>query len=196
MRRDLIVSDCDESVLKLIGPITIFVNEIYRTSFTKEDYKTFNLWETWGVSREEAKKRVLEFFASDYSRKMVPFEGAQKVVNYLSREKDLAILTARPEGARQMLIEDINYYFGGNFSDFYFSNEWSNGGGLTKAEFCKKLSPNVLIEDSLRIAKSCSSIIPRILLLDRPWNRYSKDDLPDNVERVCGGWEEVGGILR
>jgi len=181
--------DCDEVLVDIMNPLVRFHNYRYGTSLCREQFESFNLWETWGGTEKQAKAKVKDFFSSEYFWKIKPLKYAQGVVDILSKDKDLVVVTSRPDYTHKKTIFQVDYFFPKKFLEIYFTDEWSQNSGRTKQDVCLDENIDILIEDSLENAISCSSKGINVLLIDCPWNKC--EDLPGNVERINNGWVEV-----
>ncbi len=186
--------DVDEVLAELMKELNTFYNNSYRTNFKFEDYKSYKLEETWGVAKEKADKIVNDFFYSEYYKQVRPIPGSQRGVAFLSNKNELSIITSRPICLREDTYKWVNNHFPKIFSEFHFTGERvKNNKGTRKADICRELGVDILIEDCLEKSIDCASNGTKIFLFDRPWNQYN--NLPKKITRISG-WEEVIDILR
>ena len=184
--------DIDEVLLDLVTPLTEFHNERYGTTFSRKDFKTYNLGDTWLCSKEEAYGKIYEFFHSPYFEQIKPFRKSQKVVDFLSKNNELIIITSRPDYIQNKTEKWIERNYPNNFSRMHFTHEWSKNGNTRKKDICLSEGVNVLIEDNLDKALGCASTSIDVLLFDCPWNQ--KQDLPKEITRIYN-WGEILDIL-
>jgi hypothetical protein len=180
--------DCDEVLLDFINPMNGYYNDLYGTNFKREDYGSFNLWETWKCSKMQAEKIVFDFFNSSYSTQIVPIEGAQEAVKILSKKYFSEIATSRPEFIQSETIRIVNKYYPNQFRNFYFTFQYPKGNGNRKERICSENNANYLFEDLLDNVLACSRVVDRAFIFDKPWNQ--QNNLPENVERVYS-WKEI-----
>ncbi len=184
--------DLDEVLANFLDPLLRFHNEIYSTSLKRDDFKSYNFWETWGGTREQAIQKVLDFYKSDYFKNIKPFEGAIESIEELSKDNELLIITSRYKAISEETEKWINKYFPDNFSGIHFTNEFFDSfNNKRKHEICLDLEINSLVEDSLEYAQQCASNGINILLMDRPWNRGK---LQEGIIRVHS-WKEITDYL-
>jgi len=181
--------DCDGVLVEIMNPLISFHNDKYNTSLRREQFKFFNLWENWGGTEKQTKAKVKDFFSSEYFWKIKPLKYSRRVVDILSKDNDLVVVTSRPDYTHKKTIFQVDYFFPKKFLEIYFTNEWSRDGGRGKQDVCLDENIDILIEDSLENAISCSSKGINVLLIDCPWNKC--ENLPDNVERMNNGLVEA-----
>lgn len=184
--------DIDGVLADLMNPLVDYHNKQYGTTLKRADFKTFNLWETWGGTKEEAYKKVYAFFHSKFFEGVLPIKDSQESVNYLSKKHELVVVTPRPNYIVDKTFRWVDKYFPSCFKEVNFTHEWSKNGSSRKKDVCLDKSVNILIEDALDKAVDCSSVT-KVMLYDCPWNRYHP--LPENITRV-NNWEEILGFLK
>lgn len=184
----LIAIDIDDTLVDFMTSLIEFHNEKYNTSLTRDQFSSYNFWEIWGGTMEEARQKVKDYRETHYYNNLQPVLGVVESINFLKKKHGLIIITSRSitKGTKEW----INKYFPDMFSEIYFSyNSYiKSGSGKTKADICKELNVDFLIDDSLEYAKECSEKGVKVLLLDQPWNQC--EELPKNIIRV-NNWKEV-----
>lgn len=184
-----IAIDVDDVLANFLPTLVKFHNKTYNTAFTKEHFKSFHLWETWGGTREEAMDKVFHFYETPEFENISVVEGAKEAVKLLKQNHELMVVTARPEELRSKTEAWINIHFPGLFSDIHIANRFSKSGPqTTKAILCETHGAEMLIDDSIDYALECVAPHRRILLFDNPWNQ--RPELPEGVNRVRS-WEEI-----
>ncbi len=182
--------DLDEVLAEFVEGITIFHNERYGTSLSKKDYFSYDFWEVWNCSKEDAVKRVHGFHKTDLFKKLRVCDGAREGIRDL-KEKGfkLYIITSRQKAVEKDTREWLENNFPGVFEDVLFSNNFSleNENPLKKSVLCQKVGAQLLVEDQLGYARDCAENGVNVVLLDKPWN---KGELPSNIIRVFS-WKEV-----
>ena len=178
----------DEILASLTPHLLEFHNKNYGTNHIPSDITNYNLENFWDCNREEAVRRVREFYKSSEFGLIVPVEGAVEGVNRLNHVNDLVVITSRPDQTKERSMDWINRFYPGKFTDVHFSNEWHSNGGRDKkkSEICHELGVDVMIEDCLGYAVDCSQAGIPVVLLDLHrkygWNHTDQD--PSGVERV------------
>ena len=187
--------DLDEVVGDSITAIIRFHNEKYGTRLTKDDFYSYDFWKVWGGTRDEAIKKVMEFFASDAAWSIDPMAGSMKALMELKEKgHELFIITHRNNDIVGKTEEWLEKHFPRVFAGAHFGNAYSfSGEGRKKSDICKELGVEVLVDDHMENVRDCASAGIRVLLFDQPWNRQ-ETTLPPGVERVLS-WEEVVGKI-
>ncbi|MEK6906869.1 MAG: hypothetical protein AABW81_04585 [Nanoarchaeota archaeon] len=183
--------DIDEVLADLINPLVEYHNITYGTTLKRDDFRTFNLWETWGGTEEEANKKLYDFFHSKFFKEVPLIQKSQESVNFLSKKHELIIITSRPEYVSDRTIKWVEKNFSSCFKEFHFTHEWYKNGTSRKKDICLNKKVDIMIEDSLDKALDCS-VISKVMLYDCPWNKTN--NLPKNITRV-NGWEEILSYL-
>ncbi|MEK6823690.1 MAG: hypothetical protein AABY06_01525 [Nanoarchaeota archaeon] len=180
--------DIDEVLADLMNPLINFHNDNYNTKLHRDHFKTYNLWDIWGGTEEEANQKLQDFFHSRYFMEVKPIENSQKNISILSRKYDLVIITSRPDYIKEKTVSWLNQNFSNNFAKYYFTCEWPKNGMTRKEQICSERGINLIIEDSLEKSLACSKKGINVLLFDCPWNKYNF--LPENITRVKN-WNEI-----
>lgn len=147
----------------------------------------------WGGTVAEATEKVHDFFKTDHFKQIAVLPRAQAGIAALKQKGfNLVVVTSR-----QLVIEDATRdWLRRNFPDDTFShvafgNHWGKQGVKTsKAELCRSLGAQVLIDDSLAYASEVALQGVHALLFDLDgaymWNQ--QPNLPSGVTRVTG-WD-------
>ena len=182
--------DFDDVLIDFVAHMTEYHNNTYNTSFTRENYTTRNLHDTWKTSEEEAINRVKDFVISESHKGIPPMEGATGVLNRLSKKYELIIITARDKAEIDAVQYLIEKHFGNIFSSVHFL--YDNGvKEKTKGQLCKDLEIDFFIDDSITNVQNTSEAGITTFLFDAPWNRDFSDS---NITRVHS-WKEIEEIL-
>lgn len=183
--------DLDDVAVDSITAIIGFHNEKSGACLTKGDRHSYNLWEVWGGTREEAIEKVNEFFATDTAWDLDPMPGSVKALTALKEKgHELFIITARDKDSVGKTEKWIEKNFPRLFAGVHFGNAYNlSGEPRKKSEMCKEVGVEMLVDDHLENAFDCAAAGIRVLLFDQPWNRQELT-LPKNVERVFS-WDEV-----
>lgn len=185
----LIGVDLDEVLADLMSQLIVFHNHRYGTRLRREDFESYNLWEIWGGTKQDATRKVREFYCSEYFRGVLPVKGSVRGMDFLiERGYKPIILTSRyGEGVRQTMPW-LGKYFRDKFFGIIFSDDYIDERGIKKAELCERLRVEFMVDDDIGVARSCAKKGTRVFLLNYPWNQLRKEEL--DIERV-DGWEEI-----
>ena len=181
--------DVDEIIADTLTQIIEFHNGTYGTALKRADFRSYNMWEVWGGSEEEAVRKWHEFFETNHFSSINPIAGALPALEILRENgHELFAITARPHIISEQTEDWIRVHYPDLFSGIYFSNRHGLAGiKKKKSELCVELGVTVLIEDDIYHATDCATNGIDVLLFDYPWNQGK---LPECVRRVFS-WDDV-----
>ncbi len=190
-KKDKLGIDLDDVLLSCNASLAVFHNSRYGTNYGIEDVTTWDLENVWGCTKEEAIRRVYEWFDSDAHDESEPVSGSIDATLELSIQYELHIITARHSRTRVKTQKWIDRHFPQVFSGLHFTNHFENGARL-KSEVCREIGARLLFDDSLANSKDVASDGMTGILFDYPWNQ---DPNPGpRVVRVSG-WKEAMKII-
>jgi 5'-nucleotidase len=184
----IIAIDVDEVLADLLSQFIIFHNETYGTKLKREEFITYNWWDTMHEDFEQMKKEIYNFFKSSYIKDVKPVEGAQEGVKRLKRKHDLIIITSRPYVLSVLTEHWINNHFPNCFSKFYFTKSIIDNDTLTKAEACRMGNASILIDDQIKYVEDCAKNGIDAILFDQPWNMHYMES--EKVKKAYS-WPEI-----
>lgn len=188
-----IAIDLDEVLAEYLESVIRYHNDTYNTSLKKTDFFSYNFWEVWGGTKEEAIEKVHDFITTDYFNQIQTVKGAYEGVLKLKERHELYIVTARQDIVSEKTIDFIEDNFRGVFSGVYFANHFSKSGiSKEKSEICKELDIEIIVEDSVTYANECQSKGIATILLKKPWN--TGYELLDNIY-IANSWKEVPNYI-
>ncbi len=192
--RDVIACDVDDILFEFNLVLALWHNERYGTNFRKEDLTSYIVGDVWGVSSEEAIRRVWQFYGTEDFRYLPLVEGAEDGIRQLAEKYDIVAVTGRPHGLARITKEALSGYFEGCFKKIHHTDAFGIGGGrpVPKVDVCAEVGARTIIEDYLGHANPCADAGMDVMLFDQPWNRGSV--LSSGVERVHS-WDEILGLL-
>lgn len=188
--KPLIAVDLDDVLANYSDQLIHFHNKVYKTDLIRKDFRSYNLWEVWGGTKEEATRKVHQFHTTDYFKNIKPVVGARRTIAALNDTHQFIILTSRFLEIQNETQDWLNRHFPNKFFGMYFTNHWSLTGGVykKKSDFCQELGAKIIIEDSLEYSTDCANFGIKALLLDKPWNQTAKDH--PLVVRI-NSWREI-----
>lgn len=168
-------------------------NKKYGTKIKREDIISYDIESIWKCTPQEAVAKVFEFYQTQEHHDTKPLDGSVDVVKKLAESYELHIITSRVPEIESLTKDWINRHFPSIFKSVQLTNQFGSSSGpkRKKADVCKELSVDLMIEDSLEHARAISSSGIPVILIDSPWNQGK---IPDNVRRVYS-WNEIGSIL-
>lgn len=185
--------DLDEVLADFLSTLIEFHNEKRGTSFKRNDFHSYRVYEVWGGTLEETIAEIYEFYETKFFDRVKPMPGALESVNELSRNHELIVITSRQLDISQKTISWIEKYFSGRFSGIFFTNQNSlSGKSLSKSSICRNSEIEFMVEDYLDYASECARSVKKVLLYDSPWNKTA--DLPENIFRVYS-WKDISENL-
>lgn len=191
----LIGVDLDDVLADYIPALCEFHNATYGTSLARENFHSYSFWEVWGGTKEEARKKAIEFRNSSYFDNIQPVAGSIEGVDVLKKSHNLVIITSR--STIDKTNEWLNKHFPNKFSGVYFShNHYTGKGTREKSDICLDLGVNAMIEDNLEYSLDCALKSIKVLLFNSPWNNQIykvpllKRFLLAKIKRI-GSWKEI-----
>jgi 5'(3')-deoxyribonucleotidase len=188
MSNQTIAVDIDDVLAQHAEAFVLFSNQNYGTNITTAEYDSH--WsKIWGVDKAEIDRRALEFHTTESILAYGKIEDAEPVLAALRANYNLVIVTARPKHAVQVTHQWLEQHFPGVFSAVHFVPIWEVGNTVTKADICKEIGADYLLDDvpmHCNTAAQCG--VGSLLFGDYPWNEQSV--LPEGVVR-CADWSAV-----
>ena len=195
--KKIIAVDIDEILAGFMDYFISYHNLTYQTKITKNEVFSFDLHEVFKVTREEIMVRMVKFGEGGHNIKIKPVAGAKEGIDALVKKGyELHLVTSRPSVIQKDTEEWIMQHFPDKFTNLHHAfnqNIHKEGSKKKKWEICKEIGAEVLIDDYLPNALSCSENGIKVLLMDAPWNQVEK--LPKGVTRVKG-WDEILKVLK
>ena len=188
--------DCDEVIFPLLSHHCIFLNKKYGLNLDWRNFSSYNFWEHYGRTRDEAVKDFEEFTSTEEFIKVQPIEGSQQGIRGLAKMGELYLITSRTDKIGEKTQEWLDRHFQGLFSKLVFGNTFSNGEykKTAKREFCRDNGIKMLLEDHYEYALEVARNIP-VILFEKPWNnKYAKEN-KENITRVKN-WEQAVKVAR
>lgn len=184
---EIVGFDVDDTIADTMDAFLKFYNREYGKSVCLEDFTSYSFSQILGVSQEEVERRVYLFYGSQDFAEIKPLPGSKEHMCKIPQRK--VSITARPLRIRKPTSNWMAHHFPEQFRGVYHAmNPWIKTKGASKGEICELLGIKRLVEDNLHFAEECARRGIEVLLYNQPWNQ--RNDLPENVKRVCS-WEEI-----
>ncbi len=181
--------DLDDVLLNFSDVLRDHMNEKYKKNVQRDEINTFFIEEVFGISPIDARETIDNFFFHDDHIRALPVNGSQEVIERLSENNTLHIITAKPDTLEEITKEWLSRHFPDKFEAVYFANWFANNEKKRKkSEICLEQETDIFIDDSLDTAVDVSSIGIPVLLFNTPWNQ--RENLPHNVTRVYS-WVDI-----
>lgn len=179
----------DDVIFEFNNDFLSYHNKEYGTSLTKNDVVTYSMEHTLKCTQEEAFKRMFRFYSTPEHENAGIIQGASEALTLLKETNELHLISSRGDQIADLTLRWIHKNFPGYFKSIQLTNQcYGLPGKLrSKADVCKELKIDVMVEDSLSQAEDISSAVSKVFLLDCPWNQ---GELPKNVVRVYS-WADI-----
>lgn len=188
MKKATIGVDVDDVLADHAAAFIAFSNEYYGTNLTRETY-TEKWLEFWPVDWDEIMRRAGEFHTPETTAAYAVLSGAQEALQALSKSYNLVVVTARTKTIVQTTHDWLGKHFEGVFSDVHFVPIWEENNTVTKADICKEIGADYLIDDVVRHCNiAAKGGITPLLFGNYVWNR--SETVEPNVVRVAD-WNAV-----
>lgn len=185
--------DLDEVIAPLLRHHCLYLNHKYHCELSEGDFSTYDFWNHYQATREQAVKDFFEFCETDFFHSIKPFKEARPILEKLSKLERLHVITARQDFLQPVTRAFVHRNFPGIFSKIDFGNYFGKvGAHITKAELCEKNGIYLLVEDDPKHIIPVSEDIP-VVMLDRPWNQHV--GCGRNIIRAYN-WRDIGEIVQ
>jgi 5'(3')-deoxyribonucleotidase len=193
MSKQIIAVDVDDVLAISTAAWVTYSNKKWGTRLTVEDY-TEDWAKMWGLNQPQVLKRADQMSQDKLTTTFDKFQDAETILKNLSKHYKLVITTSRGEILRKDTLEWINMHFEGVFEEVhhtgFYDGQHKDPFDLTKAELCKSIGANYLIDDHPKHCFAAAEAgVHSLLFGDYPWNRSIRK-LPAGVTRVPN-WQEV-----
>ncbi len=198
MRRKIIAVDIDDVIAAQVEGMLEYSNQRWGHKLTEEDYDE-DFAAMWGVSMEEALRRVEEYLDSGAHGKFRHYPDSIPVLQKLAKRFDLILITSRRQKELRAETEDwLERFFPDLFKQLVFAGIWDNTNSgdarqraqHTKADRLKEIGADYLIDDQPKHCLGAVEVgVESLLFGDYPWNRRL-GRLPEGVVRVFS-WKAV-----
>ena len=182
--------DLDEVILDYLSEIIKFYNTKNNKSIKKEQFNSYNFWEVWGGTREEAIQICDNFHNSEDFHNFKSIPGALDALNILNKGNEIFIITSRSllwkEKTEKWIKDNINFS-----SPTIFSSDIYSKQGKTKLNICKEFNIPILLEDNANYSLECANAGIKVILFDKPWNKRAEHP---NIIRVNNWYDAMHSI--
>ncbi len=189
--RQTIGVDIDDVIAAHIPAFIAYSNKHFGTNLTDDQYN--NNWpELWKLDYDVMLKRAGEFHKetiSNYER----IADADVVLKKLSKKYKLVIITARHQYSIEATHEWIAKHYKGIFDETHFVPIWEPGNTITKADICRQIGADYLIDDLPHHCNLAAEVgIKALLFGNYAWS--AEQIVHPDVMRVAN-WKEVGAYF-
>lgn len=179
--------DIDEVVVEFLKGYLKVYNNKYNKNKKFEDIFSYDLWIPLEIPRDDAFKITDELYNSEDFDNLSLVEGAYNGIIKLSKENDLFFVTSRAEFMEGKTRDFFERFPNLKYKLIFTRDVWGSQE-KTKANICKKLGIETIIEDNINYAFDCANLGIITYLLNKPWNQNGS--LPKNIIRV-ENWNQI-----
>jgi uncharacterized HAD superfamily protein len=178
MQHLVITVDCDDVIVESSFALLEHYSQTYGVDVPPELLYTASPAQ-WGVAHDdEAIARVYKYLRSEDSQAKPPSPAAIQALRRLAADHELHLVTGRADFLQASTLAWLKKYLDGVFSSTEFTNYIvpTSHKHITrsKAEVCKQLNADILIEDHPHHAEIVAATGTDVLLFgDLPWNRHA-----------------------
>jgi 5'(3')-deoxyribonucleotidase len=185
MKKVVIAIDFDDVVVPTAPQAIQLYNKKYGTSIALKDVYSKDL-HVWGVeSDEDAVERMHAVLRTDEYKTLAPLQETVAVITSLAQQYELHLVTGRSDFLTEATQQTLTRWLPDIFTSVEFTN-FFGPNPRSKAEVCRQLGADLLIDDHLHHAEVVAAEGIEVLLFgDLPWNQTA-DDLPPHITRVSG----------
>ncbi|MFA6082458.1 MAG: hypothetical protein WC773_03550 [Patescibacteria group bacterium] len=179
-----IAFDFDDVLTDFVSEFLRYCNENDGTSFVLSDVLEYDLQPLFKRPHAEIVDKVFKFYQSGSLKSLQPQNKAVDVVEKLSKDHELIVITSRPTQLTAETTSWLDSHFPQRFSKIILTHHFSNDGNARgeKNDVCLREKVDLIIDDSPEWAEKCANSGVRVLLFDRPWNHGVSDH--KNIIRI------------
>jgi 5'(3')-deoxyribonucleotidase len=181
--------DLDEILSDTLTSVLEYYNSVHGTNLKRDEFVSYNYWEIWGGTKENAVKLIEDYYKTNYFKNIKPIAGAKENLEKLKSEGyELFVITGRSDKYKKGTKDWLTEYYPNIFSDIFFANTFDiDNTDTKKSDICIKNNIPILIEDDPHHLADCVQAGIKTIVLDCPWN---KNFQAKNSVRVFS-WEEI-----
>ncbi len=188
MKKPIIALDLDDVVVDHYETLVAFHNSRYGTNHTLADYISDHWSLVWGTDHEETERRAEAFQQLGIGGRTIK-RGALEGIAELRKHFDLVIVSVRRKTMVEPTLQWVDEQFPGVFKAVRFVHLWEEPSSPSKAEICRELGADYLVDDSPKHCELAAEAGLRAVLFGNyAWNQVA--ELPVRVTR-CADWPAV-----
>ncbi len=181
--------DLDDVLMNFSDALRFHLNILLNKNHERSDMTSFRIENVYGITGEEMRKIIDNFYLHDDHINAEPMEGAVESIKNLAEKNILYIVTAKPDHLEKITLDWVNKYFPGMFKEIHFANHFNNlKKKRMKSQICTENGIEIFVDDALDNSLDLANKGIPVLMPDRPWNQTTA--LPKLVTRVHT-WEEI-----
>ncbi len=181
--------DLDETLAPFMPHLITYLHRQGINVPSYEETFSFNLWEVWGCTPEESRRRVFDFYHSPDFSELRPYPDVSPLLAHLFRQgHEHHAIKARPDSMWERTDAFFRNHLPNLFSGVHLTGQYSptpsaTSKSRTKGVLSCELGLDLFVEDSLHHATEVASKgVSRVFLMTRPWNQGHV--VPEGVSRI------------
>ena len=193
MEKPRLAIDFDDVLIRTAPVVMEHYNRTYGTSLQLADNYSADL-DLWKAPSLDVVIERIEAFenSEEFCQSVQPTSGAIAAIKELATFYEIHIITSRTPMLNEKTRHLIDKFYGNAITELHLVGISGNETG-SKAELCKQLEIDTLVDDSIyNVADAVRTHIRAILFGNYPWNRVS--DLPSFISNPSN-WSEAKKIL-
>jgi uncharacterized HAD superfamily protein len=197
MSKQTIAVDIDDVLSASAEALVTFSNKQWDIQLTVDQVNE-DFAKAWGVTREEAAPMIETFLSSGAHGEYQSLDGALPVLRELKSRFRLIVVTSRRRRLKPVTDAWIERHFENIFDEIVYAGIFDdlnpdNADHVhkqTKAELCRELSVDYLIDDQPKHCLATAELgIDALLFGDYAWNRNLKTE--HDKLTIVRSWQEV-----
>jgi len=143
MSKKILAVDIDEVLSSLLSEIIRWHNEKYKSAYKVDDFFSYDYWNVWGGTRQQAIEKVDNFAKSGGFAKLPVIEGSQEAIKKLKNKYKIFSVTSRRNDFKDDTYKWIERNFPDCFEEVLFGNHYDLSGDktLSKSQLCHNIKP-------------------------------------------------------
>ncbi len=184
MKKLIIAIDCDDVLVETTKYITDEYNNRFGTNVVYENAYMFDSPD-WDADNDTRYHRVHEIIRGEGFAELKPRNDAIEVVNRLSKQHELHLVTARDMSVEFVTIQMLNQYFPDCFT------ELNHIGETSKGEVCRAIRADVLVDDHMKHLQNAHDCGVGFTIWFGNYPHHAHDKGKTNYDAQCKDWYEV-----
>ena len=186
-----IAVDLDDTLADSLTSFIEFYNKNYKPKIKYEDFIAYTLNEIIGISKEEENKILEQFDNSKYCDEVKPIKGAVEAIKKIIKKHEIVVITQRLKRFETKTRLWLAKYFPEIKDVFFIRNEYHKLV-KSKAEICKEIGADILIDDAISNVVACEKAGIKVIVINYPWNQ---NKIFGKLVRRVKSWEEIASLL-
>ena len=161
MTKPVVAFDCDDVIVATGSLLINHYNKLHETTIRPDQFYSKDYENVWHTDQETAIRDLFAYLLTDDYANLPPMAGAVDVLTRLAQTHTLYIVTGRPDATEAATSRWVEKYLHNIFEKVIFTNFFklddSKGTLRTKADVCKELGAEYLVETTCTIYKTWPS---------------------------------------